>query len=103
MKYLNPSTFIMAGIILFCGYYFTLRNHMVSDTGKMKEAIEEKFDCNLSKRYESNITFTTWHQEIIFTVSEDSKNKPSDEEVSEFLAANFPEFQNVDEFVLRIE
>jgi len=46
---------------------------MVSDTGKIKEAVEEKFDCTLSKGYESNITFTSWHQEIIFTIIEDSK------------------------------
>lgn len=68
-----------------------------SSLDKMEKALENEFDCEIEG---SHYSLIVWHQKMEFTLSKSSKYKLTDSEARIYLAANFSEFQYVDEFVL---
>ena len=87
---------LLAGVQLYTEYSPTAQD-LGSETQEMKEALEEHFDCKIDK---SHYQLIVWHQTLALDLAKDSNNQVTQEEASEYLAANFPSFEYIDEFVL---
>jgi hypothetical protein len=87
---------LIAGGQLYTEYSPTAQD-LGSETQKMKEALEEHFDCEI---YSYNYELIVWHQTLELELADNSKQTLTEKEASEYLATNFPNFQYIDKFTI---
>lgn len=64
----------------------------------MGKALEQQFDCEIKS---TNYEFKDWNHTLVFELEDHSKNRVTEEQAKEYLAATFSEFWFVNEFEVR--